>query len=310
MTTRAVLASASGSAVSRLAAAGDVLAVLVDLGGGDAAAIRRRALAYGAAEVIVVDARDEFAAGFCLPAVQSNALLVDAALARSVLERHLVVVAEAHHAEPVFAAARPGRTLWSHAAEAPADPWCAPGDAFTYTEDPAVNREAPDEVVVTFDRGVPVAVDGETVSVREAVQMLNHRAGAHGIGRIDRMTDRRELHEAPGATVLVTAHRELERMTLERELARFKENVDRRWAELVQDGLWSSPLREPLDAFVRHTQEYVCGDIRLLLHGGTAVVTGRRGADLTRGRHLRPVGRRYRPLTGQEHPDHPNHRAS
>jgi len=86
----------------------------------------------------------------------------------------------------------------------------------------------------------------------------------------------REVYEAPGALALITAHQELENVTLERELARYKRGVEQRWGELAYDGLWFSPLKRALDAFVQETQQHVTGDIRMTLHGGRAVVTGRR----------------------------------
>ncbi|MFI5615306.1 argininosuccinate synthase domain-containing protein [Amycolatopsis sp. NPDC051903] len=309
---------AGSAAITRLARETDVVAVAVDLGAGDVdlAALRERALGCGAAEAIVVDARAEFADEHCLPALQANAVLFDryplvGSLARPLVEKHLALIAdgaEIHRPRETRGLLSPDRTLWGRAVDTTdPDPWHRP--VYSYTEDVAANIDAPDEVVVTFDRGVPVAVDGETVSVAEAVLRLGHRAGAHGVGRFDLATDGRAVYEAPGAWALITAHRELENLTLEADLARFKQSVDRRWTELVHDGLWTSPLREPLDAFVRHAQEHVCGDVRMVFHGGAAVVTGRRG-EAGRARHLRPVGRRYRPLTGREHPDHPNHRAS
>ena len=162
------------------------------------------------------------------------------------------------------------------------DIWNAPvEDLYSYTQDPS--REHPsDEVVVTFEAGVPVALDGVKVSVLQAIQQLNDRAGSAGVGRLDMVEDRlvgiksREVYEAPGAITLITAHQELENVTVERELARFKRVVGQRWAELAYDGLWFSPLKQALDGFVADTQEHVTGDIRMTLHGGRAVVTGRR----------------------------------
>ena len=154
-------------------------------------------------------------------------------------------------------------------------------DVFSYTDDPAFPPVA-DEVVISFEHGVPVAIDGRSVSPLEAIQELNRRAGAQGIGRIDIVEDRlvgiksREVYEAPGAMTLITAHQELERVTLEREQARFKRTVSDRWTDLVYDGQWFSPLKKSLDAFLSDTQRYVSGDIRLTLHGGRATVTGRR----------------------------------
>src|SRR5690606_16854936 len=162
------------------------------------------------------------------------------------------------------------------------DIWHAPiEDIYSYTSDPAAPHEA-DEVVITFESGRPVAIDGQPVTMLEAIQQLNKRAGAAGVGRLDLVEDRlvgiksREVYEAPGAIALITAHQELENVTIERDLARFKRTVDQRWGELVYDGLWYSPLKQALDAFLAQTQQHVSGEVRMVLHGGRAVVTGRR----------------------------------
>jgi argininosuccinate synthase len=139
-------------------------------------------------------------------------------------------------------------------------------------------------VVITFEAGVPVAVDGVATTPYQSIIELNRRAGAQGVGRLDMVEDRlvgiksREVYEAPGAIALITAHQELEAVTVERDVARFKRGVDQRWGELAYDGLWFSPLKSALDAFIDDTQEHVTGDVRLRLHGGRAVVTGRRSA--------------------------------
>ncbi|WP_040834668.1 argininosuccinate synthase [Nocardia brevicatena] len=177
------------------------------------------------------------------------------------------------------------QNVWGRAVETGflEDLWNAPTkDVYDYTSDPTVNFEAPDELIITFDRGVPVAIDGRQVSVLEAITELNKRAGRQGVGRLDMVEDRlvgiksREIYEAPGAITLITAHQALENITLERELGRYKRQVEQRWGELAYDGLWFSPLKGALDAFVLDTQQHVSGDIRLVLHGGTAVVNGRR----------------------------------
>ncbi|GGQ76649.1 MULTISPECIES: argininosuccinate synthase [Kitasatospora] len=162
------------------------------------------------------------------------------------------------------------------------DIWNAPiEDVYEYTQNPATPREA-DEVVITFDAGVPVAIDGRKVSVLQAIEELNKRAGAQGIGRLDMVEDRlvgiksREIYEAPGAIALITAHQALENVTVERELARYKRQVEQRWAELVYDGLWFSPLKRALDGFVNEANQAVSGEIRMVLHGGRAVVNGRK----------------------------------
>ncbi|WP_324653083.1 argininosuccinate synthase [Georgenia sp. H159] len=176
------------------------------------------------------------------------------------------------------------QNVWGRAIETGflEDIWNAPTkDVYSYTDDPAF-PPVPDEVVITFEEGVPVALDGVPVTPLQAIQELNRRAGAQGVGRIDIVEDRlvgiksREVYEAPGAIALITAHQELENVTVEREQARFKKGVDQRWTELVYDGQWFSPLKRSLDVFIDDTQRYVSGDIRLLLHGGRAVVTGRR----------------------------------
>ncbi|WP_187995194.1 argininosuccinate synthase [Schaalia sp. JY-X159] len=176
------------------------------------------------------------------------------------------------------------QNVWGRAIETGflEDIWNAPTkDVYNYTDDPTY-PPLPDEVVITFDQGVPVKIDGRPVTPLQAIQELNRRAGAQGIGRIDIVEDRlvgiksREIYEAPGAIALITAHKELENVTIEREQARFKSRVDERWSELVYDGQWFSPLKRSLDAFIDDTQTYVSGDIRMTLHGGRATVTGRR----------------------------------
>jgi argininosuccinate synthase len=176
------------------------------------------------------------------------------------------------------------QNVWGRAVETGflEDIWNAPiEDVYSYTANPAEPRDA-DEVTITFDKGVPVAIDGETVTVLQAIQILNSRAGAQGVGRLDMVEDRlvgiksREVYEAPGAIALITAHQELENVTVERDLARFKRQVEQRWGELVYDGLWFSPLKDALDTFIAKSQEHVSGEIRMTLHGGRAVVNGRR----------------------------------
>ncbi|MBA3278892.1 MAG: argininosuccinate synthase [Geodermatophilaceae bacterium] len=176
------------------------------------------------------------------------------------------------------------QNLWGRAVETGflEDIWNAPiEDLYSYTQNPATPREA-DEVVIGFTEGIPTSVDGEPVSVLQAVVALNRRAGAQGIGRLDMVEDRlvgiksREVYEAPGAIALITAHQELESVTVERDLARFKRQVGQRWAELVYDGLWFSPLKAALDAFLVESSRTVTGEVRMTLHAGRAAPTGRR----------------------------------
>ncbi|SEB26992.1 MULTISPECIES: argininosuccinate synthase [unclassified Mycobacterium] len=180
------------------------------------------------------------------------------------------------------------QNVWGRAVETGflEDLWNAPTkDVYDYTEDPTVHFNTPDELIISFDKGRPVAIDGRPLSVLQIIQELNSRAGAQGVGRLDVVEDRlvgiksREIYEAPGAMVLITAHTELEHVTLERELGRYKRGVDRKWGELTYDGLWYSPLKASLEAFVEHTQQHVSGDIRLVLHGGHITVNGRRSAE-------------------------------
>jgi argininosuccinate synthase len=175
------------------------------------------------------------------------------------------------------------QNVWGRAVETGflEDPWNAPiEDLYTYTQDPSIPREAT-EIIITFDQGVPVAVDGTPVTPLEAVVLLNKLAGDQGVGRIDIVEDRlvgiksREVYESPAGIALITAHEELENVTVERDVARYKRGVEAKWSELVYDGLWFSGLKKSLDAFIDDTQKYVSGDVRLKLHAGTAVVTGR-----------------------------------
>jgi len=176
------------------------------------------------------------------------------------------------------------QNLWGRAVETGflEDPWNPPvEELYSYTTDPAATRE-PDEVLIRFQAGVPAAIDGRPVTVRQAIEELNRRAGAQGVGRLDMVEDRlvgiksREVYEAPGAVVLLAAHREIEDLTVERDLRRFARGVDQRWAELVYDGLWFSPLKRALDAFIDSTQQHVTGEVRMRLHAGVAAPTGRR----------------------------------
>jgi argininosuccinate synthase len=179
------------------------------------------------------------------------------------------------------------QNLWGRAVETGflEDIWNGPiEDVYSYTADPAATRD-PDELVLSFERGCPVAIDGRRLTFLQVILELNERAGAQGVGRIDLVEDRlvgiksREIYEAPAAIALIAAHQELENVTVERDLARFKRTVDQRWGELVYDGLWFSPLKRALDGFVDGANAHVTGDVRLTLHGGRAVVSGRRSPE-------------------------------
>jgi argininosuccinate synthase len=176
------------------------------------------------------------------------------------------------------------QNLWGRSCETGhlEDIWEAPhDDVWGYTSDPGEGRE-PVEVTISFTDGLPVALGGRAMQPLQIIDTLNTLAGAHGVGRIDMVEDRlvgiksREIYEAPGAIALITAHAELESVCMERDLARFKRQAGQRWTELVYDGLWFSPLRHSLEAFMQAASQNVTGDIRLRLAGGQAVVTGRR----------------------------------
>jgi len=176
------------------------------------------------------------------------------------------------------------QNVWGRAVETGflEDPWNAPiEDLYTYTQDPDVLRD-PTEVIIKFDQGIPVAIDGVSYSAIDMVKKMNELAGAHGIGRIDLVEDRlvgiksREIYEAPAGIALIQAHEELENLTLERDVNRFKKGIEDKWATMVYEGLWFSDLKRSLDVFIDHTQKYVSGEVRLKLRGGRAVVTGRR----------------------------------
>ncbi|WKD59360.1 argininosuccinate synthase [Corynebacterium caspium] len=178
------------------------------------------------------------------------------------------------------------QNVWGRAVETGflEDLWNAPTkDLYAYTEEPGLGN-APDELVISFAAGKPVAIDGRPVSMLEAIEELNRRAGAQGVGRLDMVEDRlvgiksREIYEAPGAMTLIAAHQAMEDVTIERELARYKRLIDARWSEEVYDGLWFGPLKRSLDAFIESTQEHVTGDIRLVLQAGQIIINGRRSS--------------------------------
>ena len=327
----------------------EVIALAVDVGQGvddTWDAIRARALAAGAVDAIVVDARAEFATDYCLRALKANALYegkypLVSALSRPVIAKHLVAAAAEHGADavahgctgkgndqvrfevsvralaPELEVLAPVRTwgftredsidyaarfdipvtvrrdnpysidenLWGRAIECGVieDPWAAPpSEPYTLTTDPAHAPTDPWELVVSFEAGVPVALDGEPLPFDELVARTSQTVGRYGWGRLDMVENRRvgiksrEVYECPGSLALILAHADLESMTLERDLLREKARLEPRYAELVYDGLWFSPLRQALDAFVDAGQEPVTGDVRLRLEPGRCFVSGRR----------------------------------
>jgi argininosuccinate synthase len=327
----------------------EVVACAVDVGQlahGEDATIRERALAAGAVEVEVIDARDEFANEFLVPALRANALYegkypLVSALSRPVIVEHLVASARRHGADavghgctgkgndqvrfevstralaPDLDVLAPVRVwgltradcvdlaakweipieatkeklysidenMWGRAIECGVieNPWAAaPEEPFTLT---APVRDAPKEateVVVEFDRGKPVALDGERMTFVDLIGRLGPQVGAYGFGRIDMVENRRvgiksrEVYECPAALALIAAHRDLEGVTLERDVAREKQRLEIRTAELIYDGLWHSPLMRALDAFMVSTQAHVSGEVRLRLEAGRCDPVGRR----------------------------------
>jgi argininosuccinate synthase len=327
----------------------DVLALAADVGQGVASdALRERGAACGAVETIVVDAREEFARDFVLPALRANALYqgrypLVSALSRPLIVRHLVRVAREKGAVAVAhgctgkgndqvrfevstAALAPDLTsiapvrdaglsreaaiayaeergipipvtrsspysidenLWGRAIEAGAleDPWAAPPeDAYSLTRAVADAPADAEEIAIGFQEGAPVSLDGDALPLHELIGAVAAKAGAHGVGRLDMIEDRlvgiksREVYEVPAAATLIPAHRDLEDLVLERGLAAFKRTIEQTYAELVYDGLWYSPLRRALDAFVAESQKHVFGEVRVRLHKGTATPAGRRSS--------------------------------
>lgn len=177
------------------------------------------------------------------------------------------------------------RNIWhiSHEGGQLEDPWNEPEeDMFQLSAAPEAAPDRPDYVVVHFESGVPVAVDGERLDLVSLLERLNELGSRHGVGRVDLVENRlvgmksRGVYETPGGTILYTAHRELESIVLDRDTLRAKDRIAIDYADLVYNGRWFTPLREYYDAFVRATQANMTGDVRLKLFKGNAIVVGRR----------------------------------
>jgi len=306
--------------------------------------IKARAIAAGAIDCVIVDARAEMADEFCANAIAANARYegkypLVSALSRPVIVRHLVdqarkfnATAVAHgctgkgndqvrfevgtHAlAPDLEVLAPARNwgmtradsvdyakkwdipikatkekiysidenLWGRAIECGAmeDPWAAPPEEpFTLTK---LRDTAPVELVLSFVGGVPVAIDGVDMALADLIKTLNDRAGSTGFGRIDMVENRRvgiksrEVYECPAALAIIGAHSDLEDLVLERDVHHEKARLETRWAELVYDGMWFSPLKEALDAFIAETQRHVTGDVRIRFEApGLMRIVGRR----------------------------------
>jgi argininosuccinate synthase len=175
--------------------------------------------------------------------------------------------------------------IWGRACEAGVleDPWAeAPEAAFDWTNPLHLAPEEAEYVEIEFEQGVPVGLNGEKVELVPLIETLNELGGKHGVGRIDHIENRlvgiksREVYENPAALILINAHKELEFLTLPREVTQFKTQVDQQMAKMIYDGLWYSPLKAALDAFVEETQKVVSGTIRVKLNKGNHMVVGRK----------------------------------
>jgi argininosuccinate synthase len=174
------------------------------------------------------------------------------------------------------------QNLWGRAIECGVleDPWSAPPeDVFALTRPTATE---PRDLIVGFEAGVPVSLDGVRLALTDLIAEIGAVVGGYGWGRVDMIENRRvgiksrEVYECPAALALIHAHADLEALTLERDVSHEKARLEPRWAELVYDGMWFSPLKEALDAFFASTQRHVTGEVRLSLEPGRCTVTGRR----------------------------------
>ncbi|MFC4712102.1 argininosuccinate synthase [Planococcus dechangensis] len=175
--------------------------------------------------------------------------------------------------------------LWGRANECGIleDPWATPpADAYDITNALEDTPDTPDIVEIEFVKGVPTKLNGVDYKLTELIFELNHLAGKHGVGRIDHVENRlvgiksREIYEAPAAMTLIAAHKELEDITLVKEMAHFKPVIEKKMTELIYEGLWFSPLRVALEAFLKETQEFVNGTVRVKLFKGHAITEGRK----------------------------------
>jgi len=156
-----------------------------------------------------------------------------------------------------------------------------PEDAYEWTTAPEKAPDKPEYVNIKFEAGIPVALNKEALAPLSLIEKLNKTAGKHGVGRIDHIEDRmvgiksREIYECPAATVLIEAHKDLEKMVMTRHEVLFKQQIDAQWTFLVYAGLWLDPLREDLEAFINKSQESVTGEVRVKLYKGGLHVVGR-----------------------------------
>ncbi|EJK1070531.1 argininosuccinate synthase [Listeria monocytogenes] len=177
------------------------------------------------------------------------------------------------------------QNLWGRSNECGVleNPWTTPPEAaYDLTVSLEDAPDTPDIVEITFDAGIPISLNGENMSLANLILTLNEIAGKHGVGRIDHIENRlvgiksREVYECPAAVTLITAHKELEDLTFVREVAHFKPIIEQKISEIIYNGLWFSPLTEALVAFLKSTQKFVNGTIRVKLFKGHAIVEGRK----------------------------------
>ena len=175
--------------------------------------------------------------------------------------------------------------LWGRSVECGVleDPWVEPPeDTYTWTKSPAEAPDKPGYVEIGFEKGIPVTIDGQRMNGINLIRQLSELAGNHGVGRVDHVEDRlvgiksREIYEAPAATVLLEAHQALQAMTLSKDQLRFKQKVAVEYADLIYNGLWFTSLRQDLAAYVKSSQRFVTGTVRLKLFKGSCSLVGRK----------------------------------
>ncbi|MGO3733031.1 MAG: argininosuccinate synthase [Vagococcus sp.] len=180
------------------------------------------------------------------------------------------------------------QNLWGRANECGVleNPWTTPPeDAYELTTCLEQTPDAPDYIEIEFKQGIPISINQEHMALSDLILALNTLAGSHGIGRIDHVENRlvgiksREVYECPGAITLLTAHKELEDLTLVREVAHIKPMIEHQLSQIIYNGLWFNPVTDALVAFIKSTQQYVNGTVRLKLFKGHAIVEGRKSTN-------------------------------
>lgn len=177
------------------------------------------------------------------------------------------------------------KNIWGRANECGVleDPWNeAPEDAFANTKSIENSKSEADIIEIEFSNGIPIKLNQQSLSFKKIIEKLNSSGGENGIGRIDHIENRlvgiksREVYEAPGSLILLNAHKELEDLTLEKDLAHFKPLIENKFSELIYNGLWFSPLMESLKSFIDDSQKFVNGVVKLKLYKGNIIVLGRK----------------------------------